>query len=184
MAVTKKLGKFLLKLTGWKLTGTYPYEIDKKIILAAPHTSNWDFPIGILIRTQIDEPIKFIGKSSLFKPPHGWLFSWLGGIPVDRSKSNNFVDATVQKINATDKLTILISGEGSRKKVDKFKTGFYHMANLSKIPIIPMVLDGIKKEFRFEAPFYPSGDAAKEIPQLEKIFEGVSGIKKDKSFRT
>lgn len=182
--MTKQLGKFILKLIGWKITGSYPYEIDKKIILAAPHTSNWDFPIGILIRTQIGEPIKFIGKSALFKPPHGWLFSWLGGIPVDRTKSNNFVDATVQKIKETEKLTILISGEGSRKRVDKFKTGFYHMAHLSKVPIIPLILDGTKKEFRFEAPFYPTGDAAKEIPMIEKIFEGVSGIRKAKSFRT
>ena len=182
--VSKIIGRIILNLIGWKLAGNYPYEIDKKIILAAPHTSNWDFPIGVLMRTQIAEPIKFIGKASLFKAPHGWLFSWLGGIPVDRSRNTNFVDATVHKINSEKVLTILIAGEGSRKRVEKFKTGFYHMAYLSKVPIIPLVVDGTKKEFRFEAPFYPTGDAAKEIPLLEKIFEGISGVRKSKSFRT
>ena len=182
--MSKLIGKLLLNLIGWKLAGNYPYELDKKIIVAAPHTSNWDFPIGILIRTQIGEPIKFIGKAPLFKPPLGWIFSWLGGIPVDRTKSTNFVDATVKKINSEKILTILISGEGSRKKVEKFKTGFYHMANLAKVPIIPMVVDGIKKEFRFEAPFYPTGNANKEIPLLEKIFEGIAGVKRENSFRT
>lgn len=181
--MSKIIGKLILKLIGWKVAGNYPYNLDKKIILAAPHTSNWDFPIGILIRTQIAEPIKFIGKSSLFKPPHGWLFSWLGGIPVDRSKSTNFVDATVKKINSKKVLTILISAEGSRRKVEKFKTGFYHMAYLAKVPIIPMIVDGIKKEFRFEEPIYPTGDAAIEIPLIEKIFEGITGVKKENSFR-
>jgi len=180
--VIKLLGRFFLKIIGWKVAGDFPYHIKKKIILAAPHTSNWDFPIGILIRTQLAVPIKFIGKASLFKPPFGWIFRWLGGIPVDRTKSTNFVDATVTQINSFDELTILISGEGSRRKVDRFKTGFYYMAHLAQIPIIPMLLDADNKEFRFLDPYYPTGNADVEIKELENMFKGIKGIKEENSF--
>ena len=127
---------FLLRILGWKITGDYPYGIKKCIIAVIPHTSNWDFPLGLLTRGSLNENITFYGKKSLFRFPFAGLFKWLGGIPVDRSKNNNFVDAVIQLYNERDELITVISPEGTRGKVETLKSGFYYIAKGAKIPII------------------------------------------------
>lgn len=176
------ISKFLLKLIGWKVTGHYPRDIKKKILVAAPHTSNWDFPLGILIRGAIRDKVKYVGKASLFKPPLGWILGPMGGIPVDRSKSNNFVDAVVDTFNKRDTLAILFPAEGKRKKVEKFKTGFYYIAKKANIPMIPTVLDFAKKEFRFEEIVWATDDAIADIKKIEDLFKGIRGYNPKYSF--
>jgi len=172
----------ILKIIGWKITGPFPRDVKKKILVAAPHTSNWDFPIGICIRGILRDKIKYVGKASLFKPPFGWLLKKMGGVPVDRSKSNNFVEAVTQLFNEREELSILFAAEGKRKKVDKFKTGFYYIAQKANIPIVPTILDYDKKEFRFEKMIWPSDDAEADIEKIENIFKGIRGYHADYSF--
>jgi len=176
------LSKVVLKLLGWKITGNNHSDITKKILVAAPHTSNWDFPLGIMVRSVIQDDIKYIGKDSLFKPPLGWIFSKMGGIGVDRKKSNNFVEAVVKKIKSSDDLSILFAAEGSRKKVAKFKTGFYHVARLAEVPILPIVLDYEHKEFKFLDLVWATDNAESDMAHIEGLFKGVKGYHPEQSF--
>lgn len=176
------LCKIILKLIGWRVVGDFKPEIKKKLLAAGPHTSNWDFPLGLLVRCSIKQKIQYVGKASLFKPPLGWLIKRMGGIPVERSKSNNFVNAVVNEYNEREKLAILLAPEGTRKKVTKFKTGFYHIARLAKIPILPAVLDFEVKEFRFLPLFWPTDDIEKDLAELENLFKGIKGFHAKNSF--
>lgn len=178
----RKLNGFILKVLGWSIAGDHRSDLDKAIMIAGPHTSNWDFPLGIMVRSVICADIKYVGKASLFKPPLGWIMSSLGGIGVDRSKSNNFVDAVVEEYKSHKKLTILFAPEGSRKRVEKFKTGFYHIARLAEIPIIPLILDYKTKEFRFLPIFNVTDDMKKDMEFLEGLYRGIKGYNPSNGF--
>ena len=176
------ISKLLLKLWGWKITGNYPYDLVKKIFVVAPHTSNWDFPLGLLTRAAVNDKIKFIGKKSLFKPPHGWIFYGLGGIPVDRTARNSFVDSVVQQFESRERLAIALAPEGTRKKVEKFKTGYYYIAVQANVPIVPIVLNWETREVMFLDAIHLTGDAEKELAQVEQIFIPYKGKRKELSF--
>lgn len=177
------ISRLIYKVIGWKcITSNYPYHIKKKILIAAPHTSNWDFPIGILARTILKDKIKYIGKASLFKPPLGWIMYPLGGIPVKRTKTTNFVRAIVNEYEEREELTIVIAPEGQRKKTNHFKTGFYFIAKNAGVAIIPTIFDWKNKEVRFLDPVYPGEDTKKEIAEIEDMFRGVIGKVPEDSF--
>lgn len=164
------------------MVGHYPNEVKKKILVAAPHTSNWDFPLGVMIRSVIKDDVKYVGKASLFKPPIGWIIGPLGGVPVDRSKSNNFVDAVVKEFDSKEEFSVLFAAEGSRKKVEKFKTGFYHIARLAKVPMLPTILDYDKKEFRFLDLIWATDDTEGDISKIEDLFKGIKGCNPAQGF--
>ena len=134
------------KVMGWKIVGNPPHHLPKFIMIVIPHTSWHDFPVGVFARGVMQMDIKFIGKKALFKPPHGWIFKALGGYPVDRSKSNNFVQSVADAYNSEDKLRMVIAPEGTRKQVTKLKSGFYWIAKLANIPIVPVAFDFERKE--------------------------------------
>ncbi len=176
------LCRFLLKLFGWKIVGPYPENEKKFIIAVVPHTSSWDFPLGIIVRGALKKDIKFLGKSSLFKPPFGWFFRALGGYPVDRSKSSNLVDAVVDIFNSKERFVVAIAPEGTRKKVERLKTGFYYIALGAKIPILPVAFDFEHKTVWIKDLFYPEGDKEKDFEHIHQVFAGVKGKKPEKSF--
>lgn len=169
--------KLILRLFGWQVKGSYPsvQEVPKAMVIVIPHTSNWDFPLGLLVRSAIGADIKFVGKSSLFKPPHGWLFRALGGHPVDRSKSTNYVQMMVDAFNAEESLHVVIAPEGTRSKVDRLKTGFYYIAKGAGIPIIMCRFDYEKKEVEFRSPYYLTGDIEKDFDVINEYFSGIKG---------
>ena len=169
------LSKLIFKIIGWRIGGNYPKELDKKIFIAAPHTSNWDFPLGLLARAIVNDQISYVAKSSLFKPPLGWIMKALGGVPVNRSKSTNFVRAVVDEFKKRDRLAIVIAPEGTRKRVSKFKTGFYFIAKQANIPIIMVFFKYPEKEIFFADPFYPTDDAEADIKYIEDQFRGIKG---------
>lgn len=169
------ISRAILSLFGWKIEGEFRHDIPKKILVVVPHTSNWDFPLGILVRSAVRANIQFIGKDSLFKPPHGFIFRWLGGVPVDRSKSNNFVDNMIRTYNSHEKLTTVIAPEGTRKKVDRLRTGFYHIAVGAGIPMILTQFDFEHKVVRFREPFYPTGDKEADFKVIYDYFRGIKG---------
>ncbi len=169
------IGSTILKLSGWKITGHYPREIKKFIILVAPHTSNWDFPKGIIYNWSEGLDIKFVAKHTLFKPGIGWLFRGLGGYPVDRTKRTNFAQSVVDIFNAKDEFVLTLTPEGKRARVNRFKSGIYFIARNANVPIIPTKFDYAKKEIHFGEPFYTTDDKEKDLNELWDYFVGVQG---------
>ncbi len=164
-----------IKIWGWKIIGQPPPELKKYLFVVAPHTSNWDFPVGIFCRGILGFKTGFLAKASIFKPPYGWLFKSLGGYPVDRSKSTKLVDQVAELYAKHDRFVITIAPEGTRKKVKKWKTGFYFIAFKAQVPLLPVVFDWGKKEVRFEPPFYVKGDLDTDLPRIKAIFKGATG---------
>lgn len=167
--------KKTLELVGWKIKGDYAKEIKKKVLIVVPHTSSWDFPLGLLVRGAIQAEIQFVGKRSLFKPPFGWIFRSLGGVPVDRSKSNNFVQSVIDVFNSRDKFNIVLAPEGTRKKVEKLKSGFYFIAKGAGVPIQMVRFNFGEKQVEFRAPFYPTDDFEADMQLIEDYFRGIKG---------
>ncbi|MCB0568169.1 MAG: lysophospholipid acyltransferase family protein [Phaeodactylibacter sp.] len=169
------ISRFILTLLGWKIVPEYDQLPEKYVFIAIPHTSNWDFPLGLLARSALGLDIKYVGKSSLFKPPFGWLFRWLGGYPVDRSRSTNYVDSVVDIFEHKQQFAICIAPEGTRKKVSELKTGFYYIALGSRAPIVMGRLDWGRKEVRISKPFYPAGDKDADFRFILQYFQGAKG---------
>ena len=154
------------------------------IILVAPHTSWLDFIIGVAVRSVSGmHHVKFLGKAELFKPPFGWLFRKLGGTPVDRSGHHNLVDAVVKKFNDSEELVIAIAPEGTRKKVDGFKTGFYHIARLANIPVLLAALDFANRKVIFSEPFYVTGNEIEDFERIYSFYRNIEGKYPEKSLK-
>lgn len=177
-----QISRWILNMLGWKIINRIPPNLKKYIIAVVPHTSNWDFPLGLLVRSALGLKTGFVGKSSLFKPPYGWIFYWLGGQPVDRSKRTNYVDQVAEVFQKREEFSMTIAPEGTRKKVDKLKTGFYYIAKKAEIPIILCKFDAGNKTIDLSEPFYPGNDSAKDIEYIENYFKGVRGLKPKNSF--
>ncbi|MEO9569885.1 MAG: 1-acyl-sn-glycerol-3-phosphate acyltransferase [Polaribacter sp.] len=174
----KRISRFILfTLLGWKLENDFPQDIKKYVVIAAPHTSWVDFPIAILSRMASGTMIHFIGKGSLFKPPFGFFFKMLGGTPVDRTKSNNLVDAVIDVFNTKDEFRLGISPEGTRKKVDKWKTGFYYIAKGANVPIVMATLDFGNKKVKISKPYYVTPNKEKDFEVFYNYFKNIKGKK-------
>lgn len=172
----KGVAKFILyTILGWKLEGDFSKDVKKYVVIAAPHTSWIDFPIAILSRMASGTMINFIGKNSLFKGPFGFFFRGLGGTPVDRTKSNNLVDAIVQIFNSKDEFRLGLSPEGTRKKVEKWKTGFYYIAKGANVPIVMATLDFEKKQVKISEPYYTTDDIEQDFKYFHAFYKDVKG---------
>ena len=179
----KALCQFLLQnVWGFRFVPVYPKSVKQSVIVIMPHTSNWDFLIGVLVRPSIDLNAKFVGKNSLFKFPLGGIMRWLGGVPVDRSKHNNFVDAVAALYKKSDDLKIGLTPEGTRSKVTSLKSGFYYIALKAGVPLVMCKFDFGKKIIGFSDPFYPTGDYEKDLPQILAYFKGVVGKIPEKGY--
>lgn len=170
-----KLSALILRLWGWKIEGDYPHHLPKVLLLGLPHTSNWDFPVGVLLRSAMKLDVQFIAKSNLFKPPFGWFFRWLGGVPVERNRRTNFVDTMVEVFNREERFHTLIAPEGTRKKVDKLKTGFYYIAKGANVPLLPLCLDWGTKTLIWKDLIYLTDDMEADMARIDDIFRSVSG---------
>jgi len=167
---------FLLRLFGWKIEGWDLNQLNKYVIIVIPHTSYWDFPLGLLVRQAWRAPhVKFVGKHTLFKPPFGALFRWLGGYPVDRTRHTNFVDAVVQLFKEQERFVVVVAPEGTRKKVEKLKTGFYYIAMGAGVPIVMVKFDWGRKIVSNREPFYPTGNYEADLAVINDYFRGVQG---------
>jgi 1-acyl-sn-glycerol-3-phosphate acyltransferase len=165
----------LFKILGWKTAGKMP-DLPKFIIAVAPHTSNWDFPVGLAARSILRiRNARFLGKSQLFKPPFGWFFRWLGGYPVDRSSSHDMVDQVVKIFERHEKFILAIAPEGTRKKVSKLRTGFYYIAKGAKAPIVPVGFDFSRKTVIISDPFYPTDNVEKDMETLMMFYRSIKG---------
>lgn len=163
------------KLSGWKISGTFPANVPKMVIAVAPHTSAWDIVVGMAVRKVV--PIKeayYLGKKELFDGPFGWFFRATGGTPVDRFSSNGAVQQVVEKFNQHEVFRLAMSPEGTRKKVDKLRTGFYHIAREANVPILLTGFDFKKKEVIFSDLIYPSNESD-DFKKIIAFFATVEG---------
>jgi 1-acyl-sn-glycerol-3-phosphate acyltransferase len=164
----------ILKIFRWRIEGRPP-EIPKYVMTAAPHTSNWDFPIGLAIMFAFKMNLKWLGKDALFRWPLGYLFKFLGGIPIDRSKSGDVVAQSIQAFNNKEKMILAIAPEGTRKKVHHWKTGFYYIARGADVPIVMGFLDYAKKVGGIGPTFLPTGDIEVDMKVIRGFYDGISG---------
>lgn len=172
---------FFFKLLGWKIVGKFPgEETPKFIIIVAPHTSYWDYPIGVAARKLGGVDSKYLAKNELFKyPPLAWFFKSMGGYPVDRGKNSSMTDAIVELFNSKERFSITITPEGTRKRVDKWKSGFYYVAQKANVPIVLCAFDFENKRVIVEPPQYVSGDLDKDIEEMKAYFRGIKGKNPD-----
>lgn len=170
----KFLSTKILKLAGWQLNVVLPKE-KKFVLIGAPHTSNWDFPLALLTFWTIDLKIYWVAKKQMFWGPLHYLFTFLGGIPVDRKSSQGFIEQIAKRFNQTDELVLTISPEGTRSKTERWKSGFYHIAVTAKVPICLAYVDYSKKTLGFEQVLYPSGDIDADMEIIAKFYNDVKG---------
>ena len=166
----KLIFRLIWKIIGWKIVGDVPKDRKKYLIIVAPHTTNWDFIIGVLVRGIMGFNSKFLGKKSLFVGPLGWFFRAMGGYPVDRSKSTNLVDQVVEYYEKHDDFVLALAPEGTRKEVDKWKTGFYYIAHNAAVPIVRSKIDHSTKQVIFYDPFFTTGDIEVDLPKIKQVY--------------
>lgn len=173
------LAKFVYSnLLGWKVVGNTNASMDtvkKAVIIAAPHTSWHDFYIGVLLRKVIGLRTNFIGKKELFVGPLGWYLRGIGGAPIDRFTNENKVKAIAKLFEDKEEFRMAMSPEGTRKKVDKWRTGFYYIAKEAKVPILMFTLDFEHKQNKISEPFYPTDDMEADFKFMKNFFKGVKG---------
>lgn len=165
------------KILTWKLKGTIDPSIKKCVIIVAPHTSWYDFFLGLLVRRILDLEINFIAKRELFKPPFGWYFHWVGGAALDRTPNQNKVEAITRIFMKREIFRLALSPEGTRKKTERWKTGFYYIAQSANVPIINVAFDYGNKEVRISPPFYTTDDTEGDLKKILFFYEGVTGKK-------
>ncbi|MBR7794218.1 lysophospholipid acyltransferase family protein [Undibacterium sp. FT147W] len=163
-----------LRLTGWRVEGQTPTE-KKYVLIAAPHTSNWDFPVTLMVCFALRLRVYWMGKSSLFPPVIRVVMRWLGGIAVNRSAAGNLVQGTVDAFHANERLTVIVPPEGTRGKVTHWKTGFYYIALGAGVPIALGYLDFGRKAGGIGRMFMPTGDIAADMEEIKAFYSGIQG---------
>lgn len=168
----KRLARWLLGVMGWRLCFTDP-GTRKYVLVVAPHTSNWDFPLGLLAGWALGLGASWMGKHTLFRGPMGPVFSALGGIPVDRTQAGNMIEQMASRFAKSDHLVLGIAPEGTRSATDHWKSGFYHIARAAGVPIALAFLDYGRKEVGIGDVFMPGAD-------IDTDFERISAFYADK----
>ena len=164
----------ILKLAGWQLDIVLPEE-KKFVLIGAPHTSNWDFPLALLTFWTLDLRIHWVAKIQMFWGPLYYLFTFLGGIPVDRKSSQGFIEQIAERFNQTDEMVLTIAPEGTRSKTKQWKSGFYHIAVSAKVPICLAYIDYSKRTLGFTQVLYPSGDIDADMEIIAEFYNNIKG---------
>ena len=169
-----------LRLMGWKVVGKLPPSAAKSVLIAAPHTSNWDLPYTLMVCFVLRLNVYWMGKASIFRPPFRGVMMWLGGIPVDRSQSNNLVaDSSAAITRATGPLQLIVPPEGTRTGTRYWKTGFYYIASGAGVPIMLAYLDYDKKVGGLGPVFQTTGDIDADMAAIKAFYAGVKGKNAD-----
>ncbi len=164
------LGRTAYRLMGWKLIGRFP-EDDRYIMVFAPHTSNWDFIIGIFAMLGLDLRCNWLAKISLFKPPFGGIMKWLGGIPVDRKNPGTMAEDTAVAIKQSPAVVLLITPEGTRSKVKDWKTGFLRIAKAAECRMLLISMDYRKKAIVLGDVLEPQENYQGQILDIRNYFQ-------------
>lgn len=166
------------KILGWKVVGNTNFSKDtikKAVLISAPHTHNFDFIIGLLLRKVVDLKSNYLGKKELFVWPIGYYFRAVGGVPVDRKNKENKVETIAKLFDDKDEFRLTLAPEGTRSKVDNWRTGFYYIAKKANVPIIMFTLDYQNKQNKVSRPFYPTDNIEEDFKYMKSFFNGVKG---------
>ena len=168
--------RIFLRVNGWTVEGSLPPEAIKSVLIAAPHTSNWDLPYTLMVAFVLRLNVYWIGKSSLFRWPFGPVMRWLGGIAVDRDKSSNLVAASAEAIVRADgPVQLVVPPEGTRGKTRHWKTGFYFIALQARVPIVLAYMDYERKVSGLGPIFKPSGDVDADMAEIKRFYAPIKG---------
>jgi len=167
-----------LRLGGWKLRGDWP-ALDKAVLVAAPHTSNWDGINMLATAGYYRVKLRWMGKKSLTEGPFGGIIKWLGCVPIDRSAANDVVRAMADVFATEQKIVLAIPPEGTRSATKAWKTGFYHIAREAGVPLVLSVLDYGTKTVSLAAIVHPSGDYEADLPVIQSYYANAKGKKAD-----
>lgn len=173
--LTRWIGRFILYLLGWRVDTTKLTNVPKIVLLGGPHTSNWEFIMTLLITFSTSLDIHFMGKHTMFKFPFGPLVRFLGGIAVDRRHKHDLVAATVHEFDSRDRFCIGIMPEGTRDRVDNWKTGFWYIAKGANVPICPVLYDYGRKVLEFGDVYYPTDDIEEDMWHLQYAYKDAVG---------
>ncbi len=173
-AAVGAFGRALLALLRWRVEGDLP-DLRKFVIAVAPHTSNWDFIVGMAVMFALDLRLTFIGKHTLFRGPFAPVLRWMGGIPVDRSSSHGVVGDAVRAFDSVEQRVLAIAPEGTRKRVERFRSGFMHIAHGARVPVLLASLDYAARCLRFGPLIEPGADVEADVRRIEAFFSTVRG---------
>ena len=176
----KWLSISVLQWSGWQVQGQLPAHAQKSVLIAAPHTSNWDLTMTLMVAFALELRPRWMGKASIFRWPFGPLMCWLGGIPVDRSQSNNLVASSAQAVrDAAKPLQLIVPPEGTRSKTRHWKTGFYYIAQSAQVPIVMAYMDYANKRSGLGPLFEPTGDVDADMAQIKAFYQPFKGKNAD-----
>ncbi len=167
------LTRWILKRLGWKITGNFP-DVPRLVVVVAPHTTNWDFIVGLATLFSLNLYGNWLGKHTIFRWPFNGLFLWLGGIPVDRRAAHGLVGETVDAFRAREKMLLGVAPEGTRSKGAKWKSGFYQIAMQAQVPIMPAYFDFHKKVIALGPALVPGGDMEADLKSLQNFCSQVT----------
>tara|TARA_B100000214_G_scaffold361676_1_gene325316 strand:+ start:647 stop:1246 length:600 start_codon:yes stop_codon:yes gene_type:complete len=171
----RKIARFGINISGWTIKGMVPDE-ERIVIIAAPHTSNWDFILAMLAIFGLNIKLRWLGKHSIFKPGFKIFFKWLGGIPVYRDNPSNLIDNVVKIVKKEKSIVIAMTPEGTRKKVKRWKTGFLRIAKQTHSKILLISIDAPTKSIEIGNIFNPTGNSEEDLEFIQKYYSSFRGI--------
>jgi 1-acyl-sn-glycerol-3-phosphate acyltransferase len=174
--LSKAGARAVMKAAGWQIVGEVPDE-PKIVLVGAPHTSNWDYIFTMLTVYSLGVDMHFVGKQSLFDNPLGGVMRFTGGVPLDRATSEGFVNQMVAEFKARDSFVLAIMPEGTRSRegADKWRSGFYYIAQEAAVPMVLVIFDYGHKRMRLGPTFWPSGDYEADLAKIQPYFTGIQG---------
>lgn len=170
MTILHPIGRLYLKLFGWKFEKNIPPDLQKCVIIAAPHSSNWDLPHTMATGAALNLSFYFVAKHTIFRPPWGWFFRAMGGIPIDRRARGNQVEKVAEFIASKKRCALVIAPEGTRAEVEHWKSGFYHIAKAADVPIVLGFLDYENNVCGVRKAIYPIGTPKEVMDQVREFY--------------
>ncbi len=178
--ILRKIARFGINISGWTIKGKVPDE-ERIVIIAAPHTSNWDFILAMLAIFGLNIKVRWLGKHSIFKPGFKKFFEWLGGIPVYRDNPSSLIENVVNIVKKERSIVIAMTPEGTRKKVKRWKTGFLRIAKQTHSKILLISIDAPTKSIEIGNIFNPTGNSEEDLAYIQKYYSTFRGINPQKS---
>jgi len=170
----KWIGRLWLALWGWKAEGDEP-PFDKYVLIAAPHTTNWDLPFTLALAFVFDVRVHWMGKHTLFQAPHGWFLKWLGGVPIERHLRKNVVQQMADRFAGSEEFVLAVPTEGTRSRTEYWKSGFYHIARQAQVPIVMGYLDYARRAGGFGGVLHPTGDLRADMDRVRAFYADKIG---------